>query len=159
MRGRRLARGGWRATRCFSLSRSVPTPPPVLVDFLMDLGRHRGLHPYLVSAEVVDSGRSASGRWQEWLVRERPRLGPVRYPVRFRARTTRTSSTSMEYDVQLSRAVRLRGTTRAEVDADGSTAVTETLEVTAPRLLVGYVTRQARLAHARTLDRLPTTLA
>lgn len=157
MRGRLLP-GGWRVTRSFSLSRSVPTPAPAVVDFLMDLGRHRGLHPYLVSAEVVDSGRSASGRWQEWLVRERPRLGPVRYPVRFRARTTRTSSTSMAYDVRVPPAVRLHGTTRADVDSSGLTTVTETVEVTAPRPLVGYVTRQARAAHARTLDRLPASL-
>lgn len=145
------------ATRSFELTAAVPVAPEAAIDFLADLGRHHGLHPYLVTADVVAGGTDATGTWQDWRVVERPRLGPFRYRIRFPARMTRTSPTSMRGDVTAAPGCTLVTTTRAMGSA-ASTALHETTVVTAPLLLVEYMTRQARLAHARTYSLLPGEL-
>jgi hypothetical protein len=146
------------ATRSFELTATVPVSPEAAVDFLVDLARHHGLHPYVVSADVVASGKDAAGSWQDWRVVERPRLGPFRYTIRFPARMTRTSPTSMRGDVTAAPGCTLVTTTQA-TGTGPSAALHETTVVTAPLPLVGYMTRQARLAHARTFSLLPTELA
>jgi hypothetical protein len=146
------------ATRSFELSTTVPVPPQAAVDFLVDLSRHHGLHPYVVSADVVASGEDADGSWQDWRVVERPRLGPVRYTIRFPARMIRTSPTSMRGDVVAAPGCTLVTTTRA-TGSGASATLHEVTVVTAPLPLVGYMARQARLAHARTFSLLPAELA
>lgn len=146
------------ATRSFELTTTVPVPPEAAVDFLVDLARHHGLHPYVVSADVVASGQDEDGSWQDWRVVERPRLGPFRYTIRFPARMIRTSPTSMRGDVTAAPGCTLVTLTEAR-GTGGSTTLHEVTVVTAPLPLVGYMTRQARLAHARTFSLLPTELA
>src|SRR4051794_6758387 len=92
---------------------TVPVAPEAAVDFLGDLARHHGLHPYVVSADVLASGEDAAGSWQAWRVVERPRLGPFRYTIRFPARMTRTSPTSMRGDVTAMPGCTLVTTTQA----------------------------------------------
>lgn len=145
------------ARRTFELTTTVPVSPEAAIDFLVDLARHHGLHPYLVSAEVVDRGTDQAGTWQDWRVVERPRLGPLRYPIRFPARMIRTSPTSMRGEVTAAPGCTLVTTTHATGTAASST-LHETTVVTAPPPLVGYMARQARLAHARTFSLLPTEL-
>lgn len=151
------------ATRSFELTATVPVAPEAAIDFLVDLARHHGLHPYVVTADVVARGEDASGAWQEWRVVERPRLGPFRYTIRFPARMTRTAPDSMRGDVIAAPGCTLVTTTRATGSAASATlhesTLHETTVVTAPLPLVGYMTRQARLAHARTFSLLPSELA
>jgi hypothetical protein len=151
------------ATRSFDLTTTVPVAPETAIDFLVDLARHHGLHPYVVSAEVVARGDGADGTWHDWRVVERPRAGPFRYTIRFPARMTRTSPTSMRGDVTAAPGCTLITTTQASGSAASAaqqeTTLHETTVVTAPLPLVGYMTRQARLAHARTFSLLPTELA
>jgi hypothetical protein len=147
------------AKRSFEVSTTVPGPPPVVIDFLMDLEKHRGLHPYLVSATVSGTGRSHLGPWWDWQVEERPRVGPVPYSLRFRVRMTRTSPTSLESRLTALPGCHLRALTRAVATADGSTLVTEKVAAKAPPLIVGYLARKARTAHTRTYARLPAALA
>ena len=146
------------AKRSFELSTTVPGAPTDVIDFLMDLDKHRGLHPYLVSAKKVTAGVSHRGPWFDWHVVERPALGPLRYRVRFRARLTRMSDTSMEARVWAAPGCHLRGVTRAESLADGRTLLTECVVATAPLPVVRYLARQARAAHAQTFARLSETL-
>lgn len=146
------------ATRSFELTTTVPVAPEAAVDFVVDLSRHHGLHPYLVSAHVVASGEDADGNWHDWRVVERPRLGPFRYTIRFPARMLRTSPTSMRGDVVAAPGCTL--VTFTEATGTGASATLhEVTVVTAPLPLVGYMTRQARLAHTRTFSLLPTELA
>lgn len=142
------------ATRTFDLATQVSAPPEVVLDFLISLDRHRGLHPYLDSATVVDEGSGNDGPWRTWRVVERPRLGPIRYTIRFVARVTRTSATSFRTDTAVGPGVLL--TVAMTVAADGrGTLVREATTVTAPRALVGYVTRHAVASHARVFRLLP----
>jgi polyketide cyclase/dehydrase/lipid transport protein len=145
-------------TRVFEVSARVPAAPEEVIDFLLDLDRHRGLHPFLTSATVVDSGTAPEGPWWEWRVEERPSLGPVRYRLRFPARLSRTSARSMTSVVRAAPGCWLRSTTEAGSEGAGCRVV-ERVEVTAPWPVLGYMTRNARRAHRRTYARLPEVLA
>jgi hypothetical protein len=143
--------------RAFAVTTTVAAAPSEAVDFLMGLAGHRGLHPFLVSATVVDSGASSEGAWWDWSVVERPAIGPVRYRLRFPARLTRTSSSSMTALVRAAPGCWLRSSTVAEPWASGCRLVERT-EVTAPWPVLGYMARNAQVAHARTFSLLPEVL-
>jgi hypothetical protein len=140
--------------RRFEVSTSLGCTPERAVDFLMDLDRHRGLHPFLESATVTDSGTGPDGEWWDWRVVERPRVGRWRYRIRFRARMTRTSPTTMTAVVRAAPGCWLRSWTSAEA-ADGGCRLVETTEVAAPWPVLGYMARTGRAAHERTYSRLP----
>ncbi|KAA9105500.1 hypothetical protein [Microbacterium rhizomatis] len=146
------------ATRSFELTTIVSAPPAGVIDFLADLSAHRGMHPYLQSAQVVARGTAADGEWAEWAVVERPRLGPLRYTIRFPARMTRVSPDSLEGRVRAAPGCYLRTTTTARA-TDVGTVVGEVTEVEAPLPLVAYMARHARLAHERTFSMLNAELA
>jgi hypothetical protein len=146
------------AVRRFELTTSVPVGPRAAIDFLTDLTRHRGMHPYLVSADVVASGLGPDGPWQDWRVVEQPRVGPLRYTIRFPARVVRTADDAMSTSVRAAPGCTLVTHTRATPFADG-VLLTETTEVTAPWPVAGYMTGQARTAHERTFALLPGELA
>jgi len=143
--------------RTFEVSTTVPVAPDQVIDFLMDLTRYRGLHPFLVSATVVDAGSSPEGAWSDWRVEERPHLGPVRYRLRFPARLTRTSATSMTAEVRAAPGCWLRSSTVARPDEVGA-RVLETTEITAPWPVLGYMARTGERAHVRTFRLLPDAI-
>ena len=143
--------------RASDLSTTVPTDPEAVVEFLVDLTRHHGLHPFLVRAEVVAEGVSPEGEWRDWRVLERPRLGPLRYPIAFGARLTRTSPSSFRSEVRAAPGCTIATTTRVDAVAGGS-LVGERALVRAPRPLLGYMAGQAEQAHARTFRLLPGVL-
>jgi hypothetical protein len=144
--------------RSFELSAVVDVPPEQAVDVLVDLSAHLGLHPLLVSATVLGAGRSAEGDWVRWALEDRLGAGPLRVPFRYEALLTRTSPTSFTSDVRPAPGSRLRGSTTA-ADHPSGTLLIERTEVTGPRPLVGYTTRQARVAHERTYGLLPGLLS
>ena len=146
------------ASRTFQVEATVPTSPERAIDFLMQLDQHRGLHAYLESADVTGSGTDAEGEWTDWAIVERPKLGPFRYRIRFPARMIRTAPTTMIGRVRAAPGCTLETRTTAE-GTDASARVTETVLVTAPWLLVGYMARHARLAHEKTYGLLPAELA
>ena len=137
-----------------SSSTTLSVAPEKVIDFLMDLTRHRGLHPFLEAATVLASGTSPEGPWWDWSVTERPRIGPLRYRIRFPARMTRTSATSMSAVVRAAPGCWLRTWTTAEA-TDGGCLLVETTEVSAPWPVLGYMARTGHSAHARTFRLLP----
>lgn len=146
------------ATRTFELTTTVPVAPSAAIDFLADLAAHRGMHPFLVSADPVAHGDDGDGPWTAWRVVERPAVGPLRYTIRFPARMRRASPTSLVGTVHAAPGCSLVTRTTA-TEVDGGTRVRETTTVTAPALLVGYMTRGARTAHTRTFALLAAELA
>jgi hypothetical protein len=144
--------------RTFQVTATLTAAPEEVVDFLMDLTRHRGVHPFLSGARVVETGTSLEGPWWEWRVEERPRLGPIRYRLRFPARMTRTSASSMTALVHAAPGCWLRSTTVAHPDGTGCRVV-EATEVSAPWPVRGYMARRAEQAHVRTFSLLPDVLA
>lgn len=145
------------ATRAFDLETLVPASPDETVEFLMQLDRHRGMHTYLDRAERRSRGTDAEGDWTEWNVVERPTLGPLRYRISFPQRMTRLSATSMIGRVRAAPGCTVVTTTTASA-TDAGTRVAESVVVSAPRLLVGYMTRHTLIAHAHMYDVLPREL-
>jgi hypothetical protein len=153
--------------RSFVLATRVPGTPEAAVDFLADLAAHRGLHAYLESASVVGSGSSDEGPWVDWRVVERPRLGPLRYRIRFPARMIRSSPTTLVGRVVAAPGCTLETTTTATpagavagaAGGESGAELREVCVVTAPWLLVGYMTRHARIAHERTYGLIAGELA
>lgn len=143
--------------RRFELSTTLPVVPEEVIDFLMDLNRHRGLHPFLETATLLDSGGSREGPWWDWSVTERPRIGPLRYRIRFVARMTRTSRTTMSAVVRAAPGCWLRSWTTAEA-TDGGCLLVEMTEVRAPWPVLGYMARTGQSAHARTFRVLPAAI-
>ena len=141
------------AERRFTVTADVAVDPATAIGFLVDLTRHRGLHPFLQSATVVASGPD----WQEWDVVERPSAGPIRYTVRFRARVVRDAPDAMTVSLRLRPGVELVSHTVATGVGDG-TRLTETTTTRAPWGLRSYVATTARRAHERTYRRLPEHL-
>jgi hypothetical protein len=137
------------AIRSFELSTLVPGVPERAVDFLAKLDGHRGMHPYLHSADVVARGEDGRGVWADWVIVERPTVWGIPYSIRFPARMTRVSPTLLIGDVRAAPGCTLTTTTSA-TPTEAGTLVSEVTEVTAPAPLVGYMTRHARLAHTRT---------
>lgn len=148
------------AERTFEVSAAVPVGPETAIDFLTDLANHHRLHPFLVSAVVVGEGSSPEGPFQDWRVLERPRLGPLTYPIRFRARLIRTSASSFVSQVLAAPGCTIEAVTTAEAEGGTGTAyLRERSVVRAPRLLLGYMAGQAEHAHHLTMQRLPAVLA
>ena len=148
------------AQRTFEVSAVVPVRPETAIDFLTDLSRHRGLHPYLVAAVITERGDSEAGPWAQWRVHERPRLGPFRYSIRFGARLTRTSPTSFSSWVLAAPGCTLEAVTTAiPGDAALSTVLRERAVVTAPAPLLAYMSGRAELAHTRTFRLMREALA
>ena len=143
--------------REFEVRATLLVSPDQAIDFLMDLARHRGLHPFLQSAQVVATGSSSDGPWWDWRVVERPPLGPFRFTLRFPARMTRTSATSMTARVRAAPRCWLTSTTGAVPD-EGGCRLLERTTVTAPWPVLGYMARHGEEAHARTYRHLPEVL-
>jgi hypothetical protein len=149
---------GIMSVRSFTLSAIVDASPERVIDFLMELDAHRGMHPYLQSADVVASGVDGGDHpWSDWRIVERPALGPLRYTIRFPARMTRLGGAAMRGRVRAAPGCWLLTATSATRGERG-TEVRETTTVTAPWPVVGYMTTHARIAHARTFAHLPGEL-
>lgn len=146
------------ATRTFDVEATVGVPPAEVIDFLTQLDRHHGLHPYIQGAERTAHGSDDEGPWVEWEVVDRPKLGPFPYTIRFPSRVTRISLSSYVSRVKAAPGCTLEIRAHASV-TDAGTRVVETVVVSAPRPLVGYMTRQALLAHTRTFELLPGELS
>jgi hypothetical protein len=148
------------AEREFEVSVVVPVAPEVVIDFLTDLAKHRGLHPFLVEAAIVSEVDSPEGPCRQWLVRERLHVGPLSYRLRFIAGLTRTSATSFTSHVQAAPGCTIDSVTSAGPGVDPFTSqVREVSVVRAPAGLLGYMARNAEIAHRRTMSRLPDVLA
>lgn len=146
------------ARASFMLATYAPVEPAFALAFLSDLSNHHDLHPFLVRADIVATYHNAQGQQvRQYRIIERPRLGPLRYTISFRADLTIVDESSYASEVWAALGTRLRN--RMECAAEGAgTRIRETVEVEAPRLTLSYVRRQAHAAHARTLRLLPEVL-
>jgi hypothetical protein len=144
-------------SRDFRLSVAVPVTPREAIDHQVDMPGHLGLHPYLSAVDLVARGVEDGCEWAEYMVLEHPRFFRIRYPIKFPVRVVRRSPTS--YDAHVSAAPGCSMLIQAKAEADpeneGGTILSEHVTVTAPRVFLGYMTRQAEHAHAATYARLP----
>jgi hypothetical protein len=142
----------------FELSTFVDTDLETTFQFLSDLNNHRYLHPYFVQAEQISSRQDSGGNLiKEFVITERPRLGPFRYTIKFPTKMTITVHHEFTSEVHAAFATHLVNSLKCESENNG-TRVVETVIIHAPWLTIRYVKRQAYIAHKRTFDLLPSAL-
>jgi len=145
-------------SKSFELSTFVDVNVETAFRFLSDLNNHRHLHPYFEKAEQVASGTDSEGnRFIDFMITERPRLGPFRYTINFPTKMIFTAQYEFKSDVHAVMGTHLVNVMKCESENNG-TRVTENVLVTAPWLTIGYVKQQAYVAHKRTFDLLPSVL-
>ena len=146
--------------RTFTLSVALPVSAREAIDHQVDMPRHLGLHPYLSDIRLNGRGVEDGNEWAEYLVLEHPRLLGIRYPIKFPVKVIRTSTTS--YLARVSAApgctMLIEATAGEDPENEGGSILSEHVTVTAPRLLVGYMARQAEHAHAATYAVLPEVI-
>jgi hypothetical protein len=144
------------------VSQQIPAEPAEVRAFYVDLSNLKALHPFLVSVEAGPRRSLADGYVQEFRIREDVPLGPVRLPIRFRARLTVPSSgPTISESFQFPR-VRLRTVVSFEpagMGQEAATLLTEHIRFSAPWPLVGVTVRQGVAAHREMLVRLAAKFA
>ena len=142
----------------FELSAVVNADVETAFQFLSDLNNHRHLHPYFEKAEQIATDIDADGqRFIDFMITERPRLGPFRYTIRFPTRMVFTDQHEFRSYVRAALGTNLVNVMKVKQEGNG-TRITEHVVVRAPWLTIHYVKQQAYLAHKRTFDLLPSVL-
>ena len=142
----------------FELSTVIDVDIETAYQFLSDLNNHRHLHPFFVKADVVASGVDEAGnQFKDFMITERPRLGPFRYTINFPTRMTFTSQHEFISDVRAALGTHLVNVMQFKPNGNG-TRIIENVTIDAPRLTISYVKQQAYTAHKRTFDLLPSVL-
>jgi hypothetical protein len=112
-----------------------------------------------VQAEQVTSGTDGDGhQFIDFMITERPALGPFRYTIKFPTRIVFTARHEFTSDVRAALGTHLVNVMRCVSEGNG-TRITETVTVNAPWVTMAYVKRQAYIAHKRTFDLLPAVLS
>lgn len=146
------------AEKHFELSTFAQVAPQTAFEFLSDLNNHRHLHPFFVKADLVSSGVDDAGNnFQEFLITERPRLGPFRYTIHFPTRMIFTGELEFTSEVHAALGTHLVNVMRCKAENNG-TRITESVTIRAPCVTISYVKQQAFHAHQRTFELLPTVL-
>ena len=142
----------------FELSTYVAVDVDTAFQFLSDLNNHGHLHPFFVKAELIASSKDANGNEvKDFIITERPHLGPFRYTINFPTRMTFTSQHEFRSDVRAALNTYLVNVMQCKSEITG-TRIIEHVTIEAPRLTIGYVRQQAFTAHKRTFDLLPSVL-
>ena len=131
-------------------------PPETLLSFLSDLHHHRDLHPLIERIEDLPPApeRPAARRYR---VVDRLRLGPLRFRTTYVAELEPASASEIRGTAWQSPGVEVHTRYRVTPAPEG-TRLCEDAIVKAPRLLLGYVRRQAEAAHRETLAKLKAHL-
>ena len=142
----------------FSLSIEIAASPEAVHDFLADLHRVSALHPLIVRIDELPAD-PARPRARRFRVVDRLKLGPLPLRIRYRAEIDATSPLEIRATARQFPAIELRTHYRLTPIAGGATRLSEQVDVTAPRMLIGTVRRQAHAAHRETLEKLALRLA
>ena len=146
------------AEKHFELSTFVQVDHQTAFEFLSDLNNHRHMHPFFVKAELVSSGVDDAGnKFQDFMITERPQLGPFRYTIHFPTRMIFTGEHEFTSEVHAAMGTHLVNVMKCKSENDG-TRITESVTIHAPWITIGYVRQQAFHAHQRTFDLLPSVL-
>ncbi len=136
----------------------IQAAPQRAARVLSTLDQHTALHPLIVQVREVRSAPGDAPGSRRYRVTDQVKLGPfaLRFTyaavLSFDAASGTISSEAFQFP-----AIHLRNTTRCRAEGTG-TRVEEHVEVSAPRLLLGYVVAQARGSHRQMLQALKRLL-
>lgn len=142
--------------RVFEQEVYVEAEPPVVIAHLGSYEHHDAIHPMIVAVRKLDPRATAKGPVQRrYAITDRIRLGPLTTRFTYLATIYQAGSEELVSDAYQFPRVHLRNRTRCEASGAG-TLVHEHVTVEAPRLLLGFVARQAEAAHRAMLANLKT---
>jgi ligand-binding SRPBCC domain-containing protein len=137
----------------------IGAPLDEVWDWLGDPRRHIELHPLIRELTVIEEGDGPEPGecYCDFVVRDEVKLFGVDVPVIYQSRMIRRSATH-ELIIRTTCQPRLVTTVLWSMRAvEGGTEVEEQVELTAPRMIAGFSTRQSQRAHEEmfaTLQRL-----
>ncbi|MFO7561356.1 MAG: SRPBCC family protein [Enhygromyxa sp.] len=143
----------------YSNSAIIGAPIDEVWEWLGDLNRHLELHPLLRELTILEEGEGPGPGevYCDFVGREEVKLFGVDVPVIYQSRMIRRAA-EHQIVVRTTCAPRLVTTVQWSLRAvEGGTEVVEEVELTAPRLIAGFSTRQSQRAHEQmfaTLQRL-----
>ena len=132
------------------------TPPAQLHAFLCDLHNYVPLHPFIESIEEIPSLPEMPGARRYRVVDKIP-VGPFKMRTVYTAALEPVSELEVRGHAWQSPGIRLITSYSLEEIMSG-TRLVERVKVSAPRLLRGYVIRQARKSHEETLTKMKALL-
>lgn len=140
----------WLSRSRFELGEEVPGAPDDVRTFYTDLANMRLVHPLVVAVDCLADRQDARGRRRDYRVRDRIPLGPFSLGVTYRATVLIAPGGVVRTEARQFPSVRLSATVTF-VPLGAGTAVTETVDIEAPRPLVAFTAAQAEKAHAAML--------
>ena len=144
----------------FTVSIQIKTTPRTAYDHLANLDNHPGLQPLIVEAKEMERGEDGQGHQTKrfYSVEQFRFLGLIPYKNKIEVLMTMFPEQDMlVQEVDSFPNIYLRSETRFEL-VDGGTAVTETVAIDSPALLMGYVRKTAVSAHETMMKNLKTRL-
>jgi len=133
-----------------TLSENVPGSPDEVRDHYVDLNNIKDVHPLVVSVRSVARTETSDGYTETYSVQDRIPLGFVTLPTTYTARLDVPKTGPVTAEARQFPAVRLQSTVTFEPIPAG-TRLTERIQISAPRPLLGITVRQAVAAHREML--------
>lgn len=143
----------------FTLETDLPVHPDVVFGFFCDPRNLLDVQPLLTDISLPHHNNDPDGvPYLEFTITERvPVLGPIATTVRSQVRLRVDPTTRQTRDeVQSSLGVQLTATTHATPNDNGGTHLVRAIQLSAPGLLSGFVTGQARRAQHALIRNLET---
>jgi hypothetical protein len=146
------------AQTAFDQQLTIAAPAAAIRERIAAIDQIGQFHPLIISVAEIAPDVSAFGTpRRNYRVTDRMPLGPLRLRFTYLATATSPDDTSLHCEAFQSPGVHLVITYRFVPDGT-ATRVEEHCAITAPRLLLGTVRRQAQAAHRATLAHIKTTL-
>ena len=133
-----------------TLVEDVPGPPDQVQAYYVDLTNIAEVHPLVVSVRAVARSETPGGYTQMWQVKDRIPLGPFTLPTTYSASLRILEDGPVTAEARQFPAVQLNSVVSFDAVPDG-TRLTESIEIIAPRPLLGITVRQAVAAHKEML--------
>lgn len=144
----------------FTVSVHINTTPQAAYAHLANLDNHPGLQPLVIATEELERGEDAQGYQTKcfYSIEQFRFLGFIPYKNKIKVLMTLfPEANTIVHEVNSFPNIYLRSETRfAEVE--GGTAVSETVAIDCPDLLMGYVRKTAVSAHEVLMQNLKTRL-
>lgn len=142
----------------FAQAITIAADPAVVAAAFASYSEHPKMHPLIVAVRHIATEVAPNGTpLERYLITDRVPLGPLRIKATYVATIYTAADGALISDAYQSPGIHLHNVTRC-LAAGLETRVEETITITAPALLSGFVTRQAAISHERLLANLKVFL-
>ncbi|HBX70064.1 MAG TPA: hypothetical protein DEH25_11985 [Chloroflexi bacterium] len=139
-----------KPTKIFETEVWIDADPVDVRNFLADLSHHDQIHPLIVQVEELTPPEVDFRRYQ---ITDRVPVGPFTMKAVYEADIRISPAGDVISEARQSPGIRLQNVTQC-IPSNGGTRLVEKVTVSAPRLLLGFVTQQAQESHEGMFSRL-----